>query len=68
MFGVQSEHRHGGQEFSRESRVILSMVGPTAFAHRSPTRWQKHNLLLSWNSMTASVKFSFDLYRQQATS
>jgi hypothetical protein len=34
MFGVQPEHRHGGQEFSRESRFILWMCrthrfGPT---------------------------------------
>ena len=60
MFGVQPEHRHGGQEFSRESGFILS-IGPDRrpLAHRSPTRWQKHNLLLSWNSMTASVKLSF---------
>jgi len=26
MFGVQPEHRHSGQEFSRESGVLLSIV------------------------------------------
>ena len=38
---------------------IGSTLGRTAFAHRSPTRWQKHSRLSSCRRSTASVKSSF---------